>query len=172
MNLTNKIMNENDYEPLANLLRDEIVAYGKLLQLLEGQRFALIQQDEALILSLNDEVNCHAACIRQFDEARKRMVGALNREGESSILVLIDSINSAHQEMFKELVREINRLIRESQSQLTRNQMLYRRALDISRETLRVLSPGQAKRPNLYRRDGNANNQQRNVMVAHVARTA
>ena len=165
-------MNQNNYEPLANLLRDEVVGYGQLLQLLEDQRSALIQQDEALILSLNDEVTNHTVYIKRLNESRKRMVAGLHAEGESGILLLIESIESAPQEMFKELIREINRLIRESQSQLTRNQMLYRRALDISRETLRVLRPGAAETPNLYRRDGNPRVQQRNAIAAYVARTA
>lgn len=165
-------MNENNYESLANLLRDEIVAYGQLLQLLEDQRSALIQQDEGAILALNDEVNHHTVWIKQLNQARKRMVAELHVEGESSILLLIETIESAPQEMFKELIREINRLIRESQSQLVRNQMLYRRALDISRETLRVLRPGSVETPNLYRRDGNRRVQQRSANAVYVARTA
>ena len=89
------------------------------------------------------------------------MVAELHVKGASSIVQLMEYIESAPRELFKELIREINRLIQESQNQLVRNQMLYRRALEISREMLQVMRPGAPETPNLYRRDGYPSARQR-----------
>lgn len=165
-------MTNKKYEPLIDLLRDEIEAYGKLFHLLEGQRSALIQQDIDGILALNEEVDAHSVRIRRFNRERKRMVSELHSNGATRIVLLIEEIGDASKELFKELVREINRLIRESQRQLSCNQMLYRRALDVSRDTFRVLRPEGSDVPGIYRRDGNTGNFRRNVAAAYVARTA
>jgi hypothetical protein len=165
--MTNKM-----YEPLVNLLRKEIEAYGKLFHLLEEQRSVLIQQDVEAILSLNQEVDSHTVRVKRLNRERIQMVSELHPSGESRILSLIEGIEDASKELFEELVREINRLIRESHRQLSCNQMLYRRALDVSQDTLRVLQPHRAEAPGIYRRDGNTNAQRRSLAAAYIARTA
>lgn len=165
-------MTNKTHEPLVDLLRDEIEAYGKLFHLLEEQRSALIQQDADAILSLNGEIEEHSAQIKHLNNERKKMVSGLHPKGETRIVLFIDEIDDASKGLFEELVREINRLIRESQRQLSCNQMLYRRALDVSRDTLRILRPDSSNVPGIYRRDGNTNNARRNIAAAYVARTA
>lgn len=165
--MTNKM-----YDPLIDLLRDEIEAYGKLFNLLEEQRSALIHQDVETILTLNLTVEEHSVVIKRLNDERKKLVAALHPDQETRIVLLLAHIEGPPKELFEELIHEINRLIRESQLQLSCNQMLYRRALDVSRDTLRVLRPDAADVPGIYRRDGNTGNLRRNITAAYAARTA
>ncbi|MCH8473762.1 MAG: flagellar protein FlgN [Opitutales bacterium] len=165
-------MTNKKHEPLVDLLRDEIEAYGKLFHLLEEQRSALINQDVDAILLLNKEIDEHSVQINRFNNERKKMVSELHPTGSTRIIPFINEIDDASKGLFEELVQEINRLIRESQRQLSCNQMLYRRALDVSRDTLRILRPDNSNVPGIYRRDGNTNNLRRNIAAAYVARTA
>lgn len=160
------------YEPLVDLLRNEIEAYGRLFHLLEMQRAALIQQDIDAIISHNQEVENQTAHIKRLNRDRLKMVSELHPDGVSRIISLVDRIEDNSKELLQELIREINRLIRESHRQLSCNQMLYRRALEISRETLRVLRPDRSEVPGIYRRDGITNSQRKNGTAACIARLA
>jgi hypothetical protein len=159
-------------ELLISLLREEIEAYGKLFYLLEDQRSALMQQDVDAILSLNRQVEEHSLYLKRLNQGRKEMVSEQHPRGETRIVLLIEEMKGPLRELFQELVREINRLIQESQRQLSFNQMLFRRAIDVGRETLRVLRPDGVNAPGIYRRDGNTANRRRNIAVACIARTA
>jgi len=165
-------MTNKRYQPLVDLLRSEIEAYGKLFQLLEQQRSALIQQDTELILSLSKVVDEHAAVVKQLNSDRKILVSTIHPQDKSSILSLLTHIKDPDLQLFNELVREINRLIRESQRQLSRNQMLYRRALEVSQETLRILRPDDASDPGIYKRDGYLGERRRKSFSSCAARSA
>lgn len=165
-------MTEQRYEPLIDILRSELKAYGQLLRLLEEQRMALMQQDAEAILSLSESIELHSEEIKTLHDQRIALVADLHPRGSQRLLSLIELVEGPALPLFEELVREISRLIKESHRQLTRNQMLYRRAWDITQETLRVLNPKLNATPGTYKRNGYTSSPVRGSGASYVTRTA
>jgi DNA anti-recombination protein RmuC len=129
--------------------------YGTLFRLLEEQRAALLNQDAARILEISAELEQHAAALNQLRKQRESELQALAPQPPPPVTLgqFIQRVTHEAKPLLEELLREINRLIAESKRQLTRNQMLYRRAWDLGQEMLRVIQPG-AENGRVYRRDG------------------
>lgn len=142
-------------ENLVDRLRAELEGYGTLFRLLEEQRAALLKQDSDAILVVSASLEDHSKVLSDLRRQRESEIAMLAPEERPAPTLgqFIQRMSHEARPLLEELLREINRLIAESKRQLTRNQMLYRRAWDLGQEMLRALQPG-AQSGRVYRRDG------------------
>lgn len=144
---------ETPYEVLAEKLRAEVEAYGRLFQMLEDQRKALLAQDPEWILSATDDLNGHARTIDQLRHDREGFFQTLREDESQTLSAFIATSGHESRPLLEALYEEVNRLIGSSRRQLERNHMFFRRAWDLSQGLMQALNP-QAPGPPVYQRNG------------------
>ncbi len=150
---------EEDWNRLAELLREEIGGYGNLFHLLEKQRDSLLQRDIDALWSSIEGINDLSSELHNLKREREAFVRRMGEEAAlpdvPTVRGLLDHFAPESKPMLSGLVEEVNRLVQKSKHHLQRNHMLLRRSQEIGRNFLHVLNPESA-RGSLYRRNGSA----------------
>jgi len=167
-------MSQNAINELIRTLRSEIEAYGKLFRLLERQRVALLNRDPEEILSVSETVQAHTGTIEGLLRQRLGQMRAIDPALPATprFSEFLESLDDPARPLVEELVREISRLVEDSDRHLRRNQMLYRRASDIGQDMLRALNPHRGG-TDTYKRNGRARSgASATLLRGYVAKTA
>lgn len=136
---------EKDWNPLVDLLRNEVQEYGGLYNLLERQQEEIFSRDPELVLQTNAEIESYMAAMGGLREQREAFVQEMAREcgagEELPLSKLIVHFPDFMQPMLQALVDEINAMIRRTRHKARQNFMLLSRTMEINHETMQKLQP-------------------------------
>jgi flagellar biosynthesis/type III secretory pathway chaperone len=136
----------DDWELLAQPLREEMQEHGALLNLFEEQQAAILRREPDLVLTAAEAITKQLDLIRECQKRRSvavraTAVGAGCAE-TTPVSKLIRYFPPAAWPLLQALVTEVNRLVRQTRRRARQNQMLLARTIEISQEMLQRLSPG------------------------------
>jgi len=148
---------EDDWTALANLLRQEIEAYGRLFGVLEEQRRMLLKHNLDGILDTNEEMEGQTQVLARLKQQREALLTSLwSRTGDEAsptVSGLMELSPHETKPMLEALLVEVNRLIQQSRHHLERNQMLLRRSHDFGRKFLMMVNQD-GSQSLVYQRNG------------------
>ncbi len=141
----NNNFEEKDWNPLVDLLRNEVQEYGGLYNLLERQQGEIFNRDPALVLNTNAEIESYMSDMGGLRERREAFVREMARncgaDEEKPLSQLIVHFPDFMQPMLQALVDEINHMIRRTRQKARQNFMLLSRTMEINHETMQKLQP-------------------------------
>ncbi|MDQ8182318.1 flagellar protein FlgN [Pelagicoccus sp. SDUM812005] len=136
---------EKDWNPLVELLRNEVQEYGGLYNLLERQQEEIFSRDPELVLATNSEIEGYMSEMGGLRERREEFVREMARgcgaDEEKPLSQLIEHFPDFMQPMLQALVDEINHMIRRTRQKARQNFMLLSRTMEINHETMQKLQP-------------------------------
>ncbi|MBD5778649.1 flagellar protein FlgN [Pelagicoccus sp. NFK12] len=136
---------EKDWNPLVELLRNEVQEYGGLYNLLERQQDEIFSRDPELVLKTNSEIESYMSEMGGLREQREAVVRDMARgcgaDEEEPLSKLIVHFPDFMQPMLQALVDEINHMIRRTRQKARQNFMLLSRTMEINHETMQKLQP-------------------------------
>ncbi len=126
-------------------LRNELQGYGGLLQLFDEQQSNLLRGDSDAVLSYAHEIEAQVKVAAELRDRREQTVGAfaaeVGRPVETTLKKLLPLFPADVQPLLAALINEVNHLIHRVRRGATRNHQLLSCAVDLHRETLRMLRP-------------------------------
>jgi flagellar biosynthesis/type III secretory pathway chaperone len=148
---------KDQWEDLANLLRQELQEYGGFLVLLNQQQKCILKQDADQLRQLEHEIQNQINSTQIIKNRRVDMVASiseiLGNEADASLSELLPSFPSVAQPMLEALINEINSLIAKTRKVLRQNHMLLSRASEVTEKILTALNPKPTTK--VYTRRGN-----------------
>lgn len=136
---------EKDWDPLVELLRQEVQEYGGLFNLLDRQQQEIFQRDPQLVLDTNAEIERYMADmggLRQRREQRVReMARSCGADEEQPLSKMLPYFPDFMRPMLQALVEEINHMIRRTRQKARQNFMLLSRTMEITHQTMQALQP-------------------------------
>ena len=158
MTIPSTRLEASDWEPLVEILRNELQEYGGLFNLLGQQQDRIIERKPDAVLSINDEIEVQTRTVSDLRGRREACVDdLLVRVGETapgSLRKLIAHLPEFVQPLFEALMTDINHMVRRNRHKARQNHLLLSRAVQLTEETLRVLQPENFTRT--YGRTGRA----------------
>jgi flagellar biosynthesis/type III secretory pathway chaperone len=151
-----KIFDAAEWNPLVDLLRDELQEYGGLFNLLGRQQDQIIERKPDAILVLNDEIDAQTQIVAELRTRREDMVADLHARADAAGTVTLRSLlphfSADVQPLLEALMTDINHMLRRNRQKARQNHLLLARAMELTEQTLRVLQPENFTRT--YRRTG------------------
>ncbi len=148
----------SDWEPLVDILRNELQEYGGLFNLLGQQQDRIIERKPDAVLSINDEIEAQTRTVAELRGRRESFVDdLLERVGQpapGTLRRLIPHLPDFVQPLLEALMTDINHMVRRNRHKARQNHLLLSRAVQLTEETLRVLQPENFTRT--YGRTGRA----------------
>lgn len=133
------------WEPLVDMLREEVQECGALLNLLSDQQNRILGRETDAMVSLNKDINEQVDYNYKLQSNRSEYVQELASEvglsGESRTKALIPFMPKNVQELFCALVDELADLFLRSQSKAGQNQMLLVRSTEVIEQVIRMVQP-------------------------------
>jgi flagellar biosynthesis/type III secretory pathway chaperone len=158
MTTTTTRLETSDWEPLIDILRNELQEYGGLFNLLGQQQDRIIERKPDAVLSINDEIELQTRTVAELRGRRESFVDdLLARVGQpvpGSLRKLIPHLPDFVQPLLEALMTDINHMVRRNRHKARQNHLLLSRAVQLTEETLRVLQPENFTRT--YGRTGRA----------------
>jgi flagellar biosynthesis/type III secretory pathway chaperone len=138
-------MNE-DWQNLADLLREELEEYGALLGLFDEQQAAIIAGESAAVLASARALEEKARFVQGLRLRRENRVGeiafSMGRDPRSTLTSILGGFPPEVRPLLDALVREINRLVHRTRRRAGQNHLLLSRAVEIRQQILQTLRPG------------------------------
>lgn len=145
-------MNTLVFDPLVDVLREELAGYGALLALFEKQQGQLWRREIDAVAASSQEIERLAAESGRLRVTRELWVRDLAethaRPADSSLRQLLDIFPADQRPLLQALIDEINLLIHRVRRHARQNQIILRRAMELHHESLALLQP--APRPRTY----------------------
>ena len=136
---------ENQWEELANLLREELGEYGEFLVLLDEQQKSILKQDAEGLKQLDGDIQKQIEATQIVRSRREDMTATfaelIGLPSEASMRELLPGFPEPVRPMLAALVEEINALIQKTRRFLRQNHMLLSRATEVAEKILTALSP-------------------------------
>jgi len=130
---------------IAEHLRNELQAYGGLLSLFDEQQANLLRGDSDAVVAYAREIETQVEMTVDLRDLREQAVEAFalesGRPSGTGLKKLIPLFPKDVQPLLTALITEINHLIHRVRRGATRNHEMLSCAVDVHRETLRVLRP-------------------------------
>lgn len=145
------------WEPLVDLLREELQEYGGFLALLRDQQKAILHHDAEFLTELEEEIEEQVILNQKLRNRRVTLVAEiaemLGANPECNLKELLPGFPEAAQPMIEALIDEINSIIDRARNNLRQNQMLLSRASQVTEKILGALNPRPSTK--VYTRAGN-----------------
>ncbi len=141
----NEIFDKIDWDPLVELLREEVQEYGGLYNLLDRQQNEIFNREPDLVMQTNVDIEAHMSEMNALREARESKVRAMAErcacdEG-LSLMKMLPCFPEFIRPMLKALVEEINAMVARTRRKARQNYLLLSRTMEITQEALRVAKP-------------------------------
>lgn len=140
-----KRLEAGDWEPLVEILRNELQEYGGLFNLLGQQQDRIIERKPDAVLSINDEIEVQTRTVADLRGRRETCVDELlarvDEPVPGSLRKLIPHLPEFVQPLLEALMTDINHMVRRNRHKARQNHLLLSRAVQLTEETLRVLQP-------------------------------
>ena len=136
---------KNNWEFIADCLRQELADYGGLLHLFEAQQRSLFDRDPESVLHLGIEIEGQARLLADCRNRREQAVAdyalARGRPANTSLRALLPDIEAVARPLLEALINEVNALLHRVRRTSRHNHTLLSRAVEVHQETLQQLRP-------------------------------
>ncbi|MCH6255856.1 flagellar protein FlgN [Puniceicoccaceae bacterium K14] len=141
----NTDLNQEDWDPLLELLREEVQEYGGLYNLLERQQREVFERAPESVMSTNEEVEHYMGQMGLLRERREEQVVLMaNRFGcdtDLSLSNMLDYFPEFIRPLLKALIDEINEMVRRTRRKARQNFLLLSRTMELTQEAISSLQP-------------------------------
>lgn len=135
-----------EWNLIADRLRQEVAEYGGLLQLFGRQEEALYERDADGVLRLSAAIEQQVLALHDFRRRREEAVAAFatarGAPATATLRSLLPHFAPAVRPLLEALVNEVNVLVHRVRRISRHNHTLLARAVDTHQQTLRALRPG------------------------------
>ncbi len=141
----NNEFDQNDWDPLVDLLRKEVQEYGALFNLLDTQQKEIFNRQAELVLTINEEVESYMLDMGVLRERREEcvrdMAMRIGCNTELSLSKMLNFFPEFIRPLLQALIDEINHMIERTRRKARQNFLLLSRTMELSQETVSALSP-------------------------------
>lgn len=151
----------DEWEPLVVALREELQEYGALLNLLTQQQNLIIGRNAQGVFEFNDLIDQQIRITHELRAIREqlsaRLVESLGIEEPTPLRDILHYFPEKAQHLLQALIDEIYSIVEKTQHRARQNQMLIKRATEVTEKILQILQP----KPSIktYTRKGNVKNE-------------
>lgn len=139
------IFKEDQWEELAQVLREEATESGALLNLLNEQQERILGRETEAIVSLTNDINKQIEKNAEIKQKRIKCVTELGDQvhlvGKVSARSLVVHFPMKVQGLLTALVDEVSNIFIRCQNKATQNQMLLVRATETIEQILKIAQP-------------------------------
>lgn len=136
-----------EWETLADAFRNEVQEYGGLLNLFDQQQEAILRRDPDMVLAVADLLESQVETVDKFLHEReavgKQLAERCDRPPDIPLSELISDSPEPMRPLLFALIEEVNSLVFRTKRRARQNQMLLFRSIDVSRQILQRLNPGE-----------------------------
>jgi flagellar biosynthesis/type III secretory pathway chaperone len=140
-----EIFEESDWDPLIELLREEVQEYGGLYNLLDRQQNEIFNRDPDLVMEINIEVEAHMKQMDVLRQKRESMVREMaircQCDQEWTLKELLPGFPVFVRPLLEALIDEVNAMVRRTRQKARQNYLLLSRTMEIAHEALRRSEP-------------------------------
>jgi len=140
-----EIFEESDWDPLVELLREEVQEYGGLYNLLDRQQNEIFNRDPDLVMKINIEVEVHMKQMDTLRQKRESMVREMaircQCDQEWTLRELLPGFPVFVRPLLEALIDEVNSMVRRTRQKARQNYLLLSRTMEIAHEALRRSEP-------------------------------
>ncbi|TVR53936.1 MAG: flagellar protein FlgN [Puniceicoccaceae bacterium] len=134
-----------DWEPLVELLREEVQEYGQLHNLLSAQQEHIIERKAEAVLAGNDDIDRQVETLsgirRRREAAVAGLAGRAGLPGDTPLSEVTSRFPEYVRPLLEALGSECNEMIRRTRHKARQNHLLLSRTLHLTQEALRALKP-------------------------------
>lgn len=142
----NETLEKNDWDPLLDLLREEVQEYGGLHNLLDRQQSEIFNRESDLVMLTNDDVESHMGMMNALRERREEKVRSLaiqcDCDPELSLRNMLPHFPEFIRPLLEALIDEVNAMVTKTRRKARQNYLLLSRTMEITQEALRMTEPG------------------------------
>ncbi len=143
----NSALEQHEWEPLVDVLRDELQEYGGLYNLLDRQQEEIFRREPDVVIETNEEIEHYMAGMGELRLKREEMVGALAErydcDKDLSLKKLIPELPEFARPLLQALVDDVNHMVDKTRRKARQNFLLLSRTMELTQETIRSLQPDQ-----------------------------
>ncbi|MBT5168822.1 MAG: hypothetical protein HOI15_04495 [Opitutales bacterium] len=137
--------NQKDWDPLVDLLREEVQEYGGLYNLLDRQQNEIFNREPELVMQTNEDIELHMREMNVLRERRedqvKYMADSCSCDDSLSLTKMLLCFPEFIRPMLKALIDEVNGMVNRTRRKARQNYLLLSRTMEITQEALRMAEP-------------------------------
>jgi flagellar biosynthesis/type III secretory pathway chaperone len=153
---TPKFFDQSEWEPLVEILRDELQEYGGLFNLLNQQQEGIIERRPDDVLAINAEIEEQTRIVEALRHRHTDLVDHFfersGGEGAGTLRKIIPFFPDSVRPLLEALMTDVNHMVRRNRQKARQNHLLLSRSMELTEQTLRVLQPENFTRT--YKRTG------------------
>ena len=135
----------DEWESIVDALREELQEYGAFLNLLTEQQQLIMCRKAQEVFAYNALIEAQIIRTTELRLIRERMVRSFAKdigfEGEATVRALMSYFPEKAQYLLEALVEEVHATVQTIERRSRQNQMLIKRAMDVTEKILEVLQP-------------------------------
>ena len=135
-----------DWQPLVEVLREELEEFGALLRLFDEQQAALLSRDSTLVLGSVDAIEEQTRLLQELRGRRELLVRSFalgyNRPGGATLRSLLGDFPAEARPLLEALIDQINQLVHRTRRRSSQNHLLLAREVETRQQILETLRPG------------------------------
>ncbi len=141
----NEEFEKNEWDPLVDLLREEVQEYGGLYNLLERQQDEIFNGEPDSVMRTNGAIETHMGQMNTLREKREAKVRAMATEVQCeedlSLKKMLPRFPEYIRPMLEALIDEVNAMVSRTRRKARQNYLLLSRTMEITQEALRMSEP-------------------------------
>lgn len=141
----NETFDKNDWDPLVDLLREEVQEYGGLYNLLDRQQSEIFNREPDLVMQTNADIESQMSAMNVLRERReeqvKMMAERCSCDDSLSLTNMLPRFPEFIRPMLKALIDEVNGMVSRTRRKARQNYLLLSRTMEITQEVLRMAKP-------------------------------
>jgi flagellar biosynthesis/type III secretory pathway chaperone len=141
----NETFDKNDWDPLVDLLREEVQEYGGLYNLLDRQQNEIFNREPDLVMQTNVDIESHMSTMNALRERRENQVTQMAVQCACDDTLTLTNMLPRFPEfirpLLKALIDEVNAMVNRTRRKARQNHLLLSRTMEITQEALRMAKP-------------------------------
>ena len=141
----NEVFEKKDWDPLVELLREEVQEYGGLYNLLDRQQEEIFNREPDLVMQTNGDIEAHMSDMNELRERReatvREMASRFDCDEGLSLKKMLPRFPEFIRPMLQALIEEINAMVSRTRRKAKQNYLLLSRTMEITQEALRMAKP-------------------------------
>ncbi len=141
----NSALEKHEWEPLVEVLREELQEYGGLFNLLDRQQEEIFRREPDTVIETNEEIERYMADMGDLRQKREEMVSDLaencGRDKDLSLKDLISALPDYARPLLQALADDVNHMVDKTRRKARQNFLLLSRTMELTQETIRALQP-------------------------------
>ncbi len=141
----NEIFDKKDWDPLIELLREEVQEYGGLHNLLDRQQSEIFNRESDLVMLTNEDVERQMGmmnALRERRESKVRMMASqCDCDPELSLRNMLPHFPDFIRPLLEALIDEVNAMVTRTRRKARQNYLLLSRTMEITQKALSMSEP-------------------------------